>query len=73
MAKYQYYIVEGTYFVRWGKDGPEYMKPDGTWHPYPDQWDVTTNGRLIGEDEEEAMVRAEKLFERMRKIGFEYR
>jgi len=46
--RYEYYIVEGTYLVRWGTKGCEYLKPDGTWHEYSDMWDVTTNGRLIG-------------------------
>ena len=73
MAKCQYYLVEGTYLVRWHDKGAEFVKPDGTWHPYRDHWDVATNGRYIGDDEEEAMKKARELFEQMRKIGFEYK
>jgi len=68
---YEYFIVEGTYLVRWG-DECEYLKPDGTWHPYPDEWDVQTNGRLIGSDEEEAMAAAKELFEKLEGYGFKY-
>ena len=73
MSKHHYYLVEGTYLVRWNDEGAEFVKPDGTWHPYPDHWDITTNGRYIGDDKEEAMKRAKKLFESLKEIGFEYR
>ena len=33
MLKYQYYLVEGTYLVRWNDKGADFVKPDGTWHP----------------------------------------
>ena len=70
---YSYYIVEGTYLVRWGTEGCEYIKPDGTWHAYRDLWDVTTNGRHITDDEEQAMKKAKELFAKMEEIGFEYK
>jgi hypothetical protein len=72
VKRHVYCIVEGTYLVRWNDAGAEYLKPDMTWHPYPDMWDVITNGREIGQDEETAMAAAGKLFERMRQIGFKY-
>ena len=71
--RYSYYIVEGTYLVRWGTQVCEYLKPDGTWHEYRDLWDVTTNGRLIGDDEELAMTKAKALFAKLEKYGFEYK
>ena len=73
MLKYKYYLVEGTYLVRWNDKGAQFVKPDGTWHPYRDLWDVATNGRYITDNEEEAMKEAKELFERLRQIGFEYR
>ena len=72
MKKYHYYLVEGTYLVRWNDKGGGFVKPDWTWHPYDDQWDIATNGRFIGDDEEEAMKRAKELFESLKEIGFEY-
>ena len=73
MARYRYYLVEGTYLVRWRGEGAEYVKPDGTWHEYRDLWDVATNGRYIGDDDEAAMKKAKELFERLDAIGFKYR
>jgi len=70
---YEYFVVEGTYLVRWGDEGCEYIKPDGTWHEYRNQWDVQTNGRLIGEDEEEAMKAAQELFAKLEGYGFKYK
>ena len=70
--RYGYYIVESTYLVRWGTKVCEYFKPDGTWHDYPDEWDVITNGRRIGDDEEQAMKEAKELFAEMEEIGFKY-
>ena len=72
MKRYGYYVVEGTYLVRWNAKSCEYIKPDGTWHEYTDLWDVATNGRRIGDDEEQAMKEAKKLFAEMEKIGFKY-
>ena len=46
--RYGYYTVENSHLVRWGTNVSEYLKPDGTWHHYPDEWDVITNGRRIG-------------------------
>jgi len=73
MPRYRYYLVEGTYLVRWHRNGAEYIKPDGTWHDYSDLWDITTNGRYIGHDDEQAMERARQLFETLDAIGFKYR
>lgn len=73
MAAYQYYLVESTYLVRWDDEGAEFVKPDGTWHPYKDTWDVATNGHFITDDEDEAMERAAELFARLDKISFQYR
>jgi hypothetical protein len=70
--RYGYYIVEGIYLVRWGTKVCEYLKPDGTWHDYPDEWDVMTNGRRIGDDEEQAMEKAKALFAKLEKYGFKY-
>jgi len=72
MAKYEYFLVEGTYLVRLGTRSAEYLKPDGSWRDYADRWDVITNGRLIGTDEAAALREAEALFERLRSYGFEY-
>jgi hypothetical protein len=72
MKKYGYYIVERTYLVRWSTKSCEYIKPDGTWHEYPDRWDVMTNGRYITDDEEQAMIEAKELFADMEEIGFKY-
>ncbi len=69
---YEYFIVESTYLVRWGNEGCEYIKPDGTWHEYADEWNVQTNGRLIGDDEELAMKKAKALFAELDEIGFKY-
>ena len=71
--RYGYYIVEGTYLVRWNIKSCEYLKPDGTWHEYSDLWDVATNGRHIGDDEKLAMEKAKALFAKLEKIGFEYK
>ena len=75
MARYHYYLVEGTYLVRWQwtEGHAEYVKPDGTWHDYPDHWDIATNGRYIGKDDELAMKKAKELFARLDAIGFKYR
>jgi hypothetical protein len=70
--RYEYYIVEGTYLVRWGTKSCEYIKPDGTWHEYSDRWDVMTNGRHIGNDEKLAMEKAKALFAEMEELGFKY-
>ena len=69
---YSYYIVEGTNLVRWSTKSCKYIKPDGTWHKYPDRWDVMTNGRHIGDDEEVAMIKAKELFAKLEGYGFEY-
>ena len=71
--RYGYYIVENSHLVRWGTNVCEYLKPDGTWHHYPDEWDVITNGRRIGDDEEQAMKEAKELFAKLEKYGFEYK
>jgi hypothetical protein len=71
--RYGYYIVEGTYLVRWNIKSCEYLKPDGTWHEYSDLWDVATNCRHIGDDEKLAMEKAKALFAKLEKIGFEYK
>jgi hypothetical protein len=34
---------------------------------------VQTNGRLIGEDEKQAMKKAKELFAELEAIGFEYK
>ena len=73
MSRYHYSLVEGTYLVRWNDKGGEFVKPDGTWHAYPVQWDIETNGRYIGDDEEEAMKKAKELFRKLKETGFEYR
>ena len=70
--KYGYYIVESTYLVRWGTKVCEYLKPDGTWHNYSNEWSVITNGRHIGDDEGLAMKKAKELFAEMEEIGFKY-
>ena len=71
--RYGYYLVEGTYLVRWGKKICEYLKPDGTWHEYSDEWDVMTNGRHITDDEEQAIKEGKELFAKLEKIGFKYK
>lgn len=73
MTKYHYYLVEGTYLVRRHRRGAEFVKPDWTWLPYDDLWDIETNGRYLCDDEEEAMKQARALFERLKEMGFEYR
>ena len=70
---YSYYIVESTYLVRWSRKSCEYLKPDGTWNEYSNEWSVITNGRRIGDDEELAMKKAKELFAEMEEIGFEYK
>ena len=73
MPKYRYYLVKDTYVVRWeGDKTPEFVRPDGTWHPYRDEWDVMTNGRYSGEDAEKAMEIAQELFDEAEEDGFEY-
>ena len=59
--------------VRWSTKVCEYLKPDGTWQDYPDEWDVMANGRRIGNDEEQAMEKAKELFAKLEKYGFEYK
>lgn len=71
-ARYEYFLVEGTYLVRLHARGAEFLKPDGSWHDYRDRWDVVTNGRLIGTDEQAALREAEALFERLKCYGFSY-
>ena len=73
MPRYRYYLVEGTYLVRWHGNSAEYIKPDGTWHDYADHWDIMTNGRYIGHDDELAMKKAKELFASLDEIGFKYR
>jgi hypothetical protein len=48
------------------------VRPDGTWHPYRDEWDVMTNGRYSGEDDEKAMEIAQELFDEAEEDGHEY-
>jgi hypothetical protein len=36
-------------------------------------WDVATNGRHIGNDEDLAMEKAKALFSKLEKIGFKYK
>ena len=69
---YSYYVVERTYLVRWSRKSCEYIKPEGTWHKYLDRWDVITNCRHIGDDEEQAMKEVKELFAEMEEIGFKY-
>jgi len=71
-GRYGYYLVEGTYLVRRRGFRAEYLKPDGGWHPYPDLWDVETNGRYIGDDEKAALREAQALFEKLAGYGFRY-
>lgn len=61
---YDYYVVESAFVVRVdkGQQHAERYLPDRTWAPYPDVWDVATNGRQVAE--EKALQLAEAIFER---------
>lgn len=65
MAGYHYCLVENTYVVRQrrGRDGAEYLTPEGDWLDYLDLWDVTMNGRPLA-DEAAALATAQWVFAR---------
>ena len=54
-------VVENSFVARLSKDATERYTRDGIWIPYPDRWDVITNGRLLCKGEDPVTV-AEELF-----------
>ena len=61
---YWYYIVEHSFIAR--VDPTTYLgerlEADGTWTPYHDTWDISTNGRQL-RDEDAAMAEHRELME----------
>lgn len=64
MTDFKYYVVENSFAARVSEKTrkAERLLADGTWHPYPDVWDVCTNGRWIA-SERDALDEAAEIFE----------
>ena len=67
MARYEYYVVEGSFVVRTGGGRHERLTADGRWVDYPDTWDIYTNGRWVKGGKAQALAEAQEIFDARRR------